>query len=647
VANRLHSSNPPGDDAITKPVRIRSSDQGQKEELSRPLAGPWGWLPPLSLLLAVGFMMVALAFRASVSGEGQLDWLYWLGLLLLVVPTAARVAALSASRRERLALVVLLGMALYAVKVMHSPAAFTYTDELVHYANAQQAIQDGRLFGQNSILPVTPNYPGLPAAASAIASLSGLSIFASGILLIGAARLLITLGLFLVYEKLSGSSRLAGLAAIFYMANSNYLYWTAQFAYESLALPLAVFVIFALLMHQDPDTEQPARPATFVALTGLLVVTVTHHLTSYALTLLLGLSALFAAGLGANSRKAKPALWGLALVSLGSVLIWNLVVSPGTYDYLAPVLQRAIGSALGLVTGSGEESTRALFESNTSHAAPLWEQVVGIASVLAILVATPLGLLGFWRRLRWSPLAWVLVLAPLVYLPLQLLRFTGAGWETANRASEFLFVGIAFVIGLALSVRRLVRGPVLGPVVAGLVAGVLFVGGVIAGWPPTLRLAHPYLVELEGTQGEPDSLEPQGVAAAKWARRVLGPGNRMAADNSSARLMQAYGEQYALAGQEFGIRALFVNETIDRGELEIIRQTGVEYLVFPRPLGRWDQMRGLYYNPAEGLTESDLEFLRPGDSDKFDESLGVARLLDTGYIVIYEIGGLPDVAQAP
>jgi hypothetical protein len=610
-------------------------------------AGRWGWLPLLSLTIAFGLMLVTIAFRASISGIENSDLLYWLGLLVLVVPATTRLASLSASRKERLALVIMLGMAMYGVKLLHSPAAFTYSDELVHYANANDVLRTQRLFGENSILPVTPSYPGLAAATAALSNLSGWDIFDSGLLLIGIARLVITLGLFLIYEKISASARVAGLGSVFYMANSNYLYWTAQYAYESLALPLAVFVIFLLTLHQEPGRGGLVRPAFLAAMLVIMAVTVTHHLTSYALATLLGLTALFSIVIGQDSRSARYVLWALALVATGVSLFWTLRVAPATFDYLFPVINRTFGALINVLTGGWEESGRELFVSTSSDRAPFWEQGVAIASVLLILAAIPFGLRIFWRRLKGSSLGWVFALAPLVYFPLQVLRLTGAGWETANRASEFLFIGIAFIVSLAFTSPRLVKGRIPVAIVTGIFAGILFMGGVIAGWPPNLRMSHPYYVAVKGPGGEIDRIEPQGIAAARWARANLGPANRMGADNSSARLMQAYGEQYALPGSEFGIHHLYRNESIGSGELEIIEVSGIEYLVFPHPLHRWNQLRGLFYNPAEGLTEAEKALLQPMASGKFDQSPQVDRLLDTGYVVIYDLRGLQNVETVP
>jgi hypothetical protein len=660
-AYHMSISSSPEDSFIHKAERVerlphRRSPARDAVMGSPPVAGlgviaaelrrPGGMFALTSLFMALGLLLVSLAFRASVSSLPEPEWAYWLGLSLLVGAASARLAGTRVSRRERLLLVLMLGMGLYLVKVMHSPDAFTYSDELVHHANVQQSLTNGRLFGENSILTVTPQYPGLPAATAAISSLTRLSIFASGILVIGVARLLITLGLFLIYERLTGSAWVAGLASVIYAANTNYLYWSAQFAYESLALPLAVFVIYALVMRQARGLVRPPSPALAAGVIGIAAVTVTHHLSSFALTALLWGTFLVAATLRAYSTSARSRLWFMAAAAVGAGLFWNVVVAPQVYQYLYPVISRALGAGVGLLSGL-EEGGRRPFESAGVVATPLWERVVAMAAVALIVLLIPFGLRVFWKRLRASALAWVLAMAALVYIPLQGLRLTGAGWETANRASEFLFVGIGLILALALISLGQGRFRLPVPAVAALVGVVLFLGGLISGWPPNLRLARPYMVGDVAVGARQVSIAPQGEEAARWSSRYLGTGNRMAADASSARLMQAYGQQYALAGREFGIRHLFLTDEINTGELEIIQKTGVRYLVFARPLSRWDQLLGLYYNPAHGLSESGAEFQQPGLADKYEFNPGVNRLLDTGYIVIYDIGELLDETAQP
>ena len=218
----------------------------QPIELSRPdaVAAPgWGWFPALSMIGAIGLLLVGLANTLSRAGADHADLLLWLGTLMLIVPIAARLASSTPSRRERISLVVLVVVGLYMVKVLYSPTEFIYSDELIHVHNANSILQSGQLFGSNTILPVTPLYPGLETVTAALASLSGLSTFSVGIILVGVAHVILGLALFLLYEAVGGSPRIAGLAALLYTTNANFLYWSAQFSYESLALPLAILVL--------------------------------------------------------------------------------------------------------------------------------------------------------------------------------------------------------------------------------------------------------------------------------------------------------------------------------------------------------------------------------------------------------------------
>src|SRR5438552_4512474 len=172
--------------------------------------------------------------------------LFWTGLLLMFIPTAARVVSAKPTRQERIGLLTILGIGLYLVKFLQSPVAFILMDESAHWRTLTNILGSGHLFGHNALLPVSPFYPGLEGVTSALASVSGLSPFAAARLLIGVARVIIVVALYLLYERVSGSARVAGIATLLYMGNPGFLFFDTQFAYESLALPLASLVLFAL-----------------------------------------------------------------------------------------------------------------------------------------------------------------------------------------------------------------------------------------------------------------------------------------------------------------------------------------------------------------------------------------------------------------
>ena len=82
------------------------------------------------------------------------------------MPIFYRLTSRDASPGERLALVCLLGLSLYAVKVVRDAPLFTFSDELIHAFNAHQIAATHHLFEANPILKVTPYYPGLEGATS-------------------------------------------------------------------------------------------------------------------------------------------------------------------------------------------------------------------------------------------------------------------------------------------------------------------------------------------------------------------------------------------------------------------------------------------------------------------------------------------------
>ncbi len=155
------------------------------------------------------------------------------------------------SRQEAIGLVVVLGLAIHFVKLLQSPLRFTFSDEFPYWRTANDILTSGHLFKENSLLPVSPLYPGLELATTAVANLTGLSIFGAGVIMVGVARVALALALYLFYEQVSGSARVAGIAAAIYMGNPHFVIFDAQFAYESLGLAFLLTVLHALLRSQQ------------------------------------------------------------------------------------------------------------------------------------------------------------------------------------------------------------------------------------------------------------------------------------------------------------------------------------------------------------------------------------------------------------
>jgi hypothetical protein len=582
-------------------------------------------LPALTFVAALALLGVSGAYALSRTGRGLPGLLFWGALLLLlVVPFTFRLASRDAGRGERVGLVCVLGVALYAVKVMHDPFAFTYADELVHLHNANEILSTGTLFGHNSILPVTTRYPGLESVTAGLAALSGLSTFGAGLVVLASARLVAMLALYLLAERLSGSARAGGLAALIYAANPNFVFFGAQFTYESLALPMALVVLVAAL-RRDRGATGRERLEWFAA-AGLctFAVVATHHMTSYMVALFLLAVAVVAAVVANGSRRFRT--WPLAALAVAATVVWLDVVASSTVGYLTPVFTNALSSTFN--TLSHETAPRQLFSGPGGATTPLWEHVVGYASVAIMAVGLPFGLLRVWRTYRRDAFALVLAAAAVGYFGVLALRFVPGAWETANRASEFLFVGLAVVLALTgLERWSPPRVAWLGQATLAGAAAVVFTGGIIAGWPPTLRLPHTYRILADG-----QSLDPEGVAAARWARSELGEKRRFAAPESNGRLLLAYADERAFIGTYPDVRDVLGAWTLEPWELRLLHANRIEFVLFDRRKISADNMRGYFFSTADHVPRYPSAL-----SAKFDRAVGVSRVYDSGDVKIYDV----------
>jgi len=618
-------------------VETRSSVKSTEHSTQRTPS--LGWLPEVVLCSSFGLLLVALAFSNALIRTAWADLLYWLGLLVIILPVAFRLFSVAVSRRERIGLVVFLGISFYLIKVMHSPFMFTYSDELLHFRNAVNILQSKVLFGENSILPVSAYYPGLEIVTTTIANLSGLNLFRSGLLVIGVARLVIILSLYLLFEQVSHSSRVAGLAVLLYMANSNFLYWSAQFSYESLSLPLGILLLFALAKQGSLKDKKMRRGLSLIIVLLVTAIVMTHHVTSYGLVVfLIVLSIVYRISPVIDGKK-QPNTWWLALTTGVLIISWLVLVANPTIGYLYQIFKHAFESVIQLFAGA--QTGRALFTSATGAVAPLWERMIGISSVLLIMLGIPAGLFTLWKRKRLNPFTIMLAGAASLYFITLGLRFTGAGWEVANRASEFLFVGIAFLIafGFVTLQLRYPKNRSLSFVFAGY-AIILVFGGVISGWPPALRLSQPLVVAINGT-----TIKPQGLEASNWMLTNQGPDNRIIAPPSDALLMLAYGRQQALTGRIYSIQELLTQQHTLDWQTKILQAVQARFLVMDRRQISWDGMLGPYFSAGASPPTTGAESFRSEIFTMFDGQAQIPRIFDSGDIVIYDVGGLSGVTQ--
>jgi hypothetical protein len=619
-----------------------------------------GIAPILALVAAGGLLMVALGNNAARLDEGQAQPLFWMGLIVIYAPIALRLFSVSASREERIALALLLGGSLYMVKVLYEPTGFALHDELGTWRQTADLIRSGQPLSDNPIVNGYAGFPGLELFTAALALLADLPIFLAGTIAIGLARVALMLGLFLFLERATRSSRAAGIGVALYACNPSFLYFDSQFGYESIALVIAAALLLVTLRWSAPASRGRGRNASgLIAAMAILAATlaITHHMTSYAMVAFL---ALWAVMIPLSGRSWRPAHPGGANPSRWSAIVgapwiagpglpalflafaagsWFVVeASHVTTAELGGVFKEAIESVIHLVTG--ESGSKTLFQSagqtNTTAA-----RVLGVASIVPLLVAIPLGLLRTWRgKEAPNPLWRALSIVALFYPLTMLLRFTQAGTETSQRASEFVFLGLAFLGGLLLDelpwrgdrFRRLRLG--LGCTA---LATVIFLGGFIVGESPVTRQPGSFIVG-----GETRSITPQGIAAAQFAASRLPPGSRVIVDRPNSTLVSSFGFLDRVSGSIEGISVsrVFTSERFDAVDQRVISNDEIDYIVVDRRLTHETPAGGFYFEATEPKANSYKKPLPAASLRKFNHVEGLSRIFDNGTIAIYDTSGL-------
>jgi hypothetical protein len=593
------------------------------EWLGRPI--PW-----IVLAACAGVMLDAVANAFGRTGQSGGQILFWTAAVVVILPAALALLAYGLSSNERAGVVVIAGLALYAFKVLQNPFGFTYADEWSHLHNLQSILSTGKLFGSNSILPITSRYPGVESFAAAIARAGGLSAFAAGVTAIAAARVMIMLGLYLLYARLTGSARAAGLASLFYAGTPTYLFWAGQFSYESLALPLAIVAGFALIRWLRSPVGLPRRRWAAVILSLDAGIVVTHHITSYVFFgLLFGVCAIHLLW-----RRRRGAPWAM-MAGVGLMTAaWLTFAANATVGYISGPLGSAYKQVLQTVDQAS--GPRTLFVSNgsveqTSHL----EGDIAIFGTLLIALAIYAGLHVMRRDLRHNPVILLLGLAAVGYLGTLPLRLVSAAWEAANRAGDFLFAGAALTAALGLislmggPARENVRRKLL---VCGVVL-MVFLAGVVAGWPTSLRLARPAEVVSGGR-----TLVPEVVAAARWSGAMLGSAHRVGAQEADARIFLDDARQTAYAGTGPDIQDLLNNTSLQPWQRNLLGSLQVDLIVSDLREISSDNTAGYFFDVGAPRLAA------PPTQTKF-EVPGVDLIYDAGTLKLFDVRALWGAAR--
>jgi hypothetical protein len=552
------------------------------------------------------------------------------------------------SRSIRNAAVVCLGVVPTLMWRATNPLLFTGFDEQLHMRTLGDIISSHRLFEANPLLEVSPRYPGLEAVTVLVHQL-GVPTMASAVIVILVVRVILVTVLCDAVEQLTGSARAGGIAVVVYAVSPQFVFFNSQFAYQTLALPLALAAVSMIARSRSAVEPLPFFGGATLC---LLAVAVTHHVTSFVT------AAFLLAWMCFEKRQSRVRVAFGACAAIASTLTWAIVQRSLLTDYFGPIIDDVSAQFRG-------GARRSTFQDSAGTATPLLDQVLLLyyaAALSLIVLALAVLAIRFTRRgardlLWWVPHLLLLALTGLIPLLLAA-RVVPKGGELFDRSSSLLFIPFSVVLA-TYAVRLWWQEPGLGHrrvlrLTAGVLAAGVFLGGYVLGsGPDWARLPGPYLVAADTR-----SMDAENLAAVKWTRDALPAGSRIGAERVSSILLAAQAGLWPVmkGPGDVDAPALYVAQSWGQREADIAGSMRLRYLYVDR---RWaDELPhfGNYFfkgETGEGQQLSDAQLT------KFDTVPGIRLVYRHGPISIYDLkdlgvpmlrsgwyGTTPDVTRA-
>lgn len=609
---------------------------------SRALQLPWpAWITG-GFAAGVALLCVAYSLAASDPENHRYFTVFWAGIAAFLLPVTIFLLRSAPSREQRLFLLVLVGVFLGLPKFLRSPLQPLYADELAHARQTEIASQDGRLFIDNPFVGVVDSFPGLHGVSLALRDLTGLSVGQLAAVLVFTFLVLDLLGVFLLTERLVGSARAGSVAALIYGANSGFMFFDSQYAYESMGIPLLIWTLVAAGGIADYATPPAARRRWFVfaCLLGLVLV-ITHHLTTIALLLYL-----IALGIAIVVAAARESPWSVPLWPVLSMIfmiaaaavLWAVFVATDLTAYLLPHLGKTAGDVGGIVAGAtgNAQSTgrRELFQASITPPYERWAAFV--APVLTALAAF-VGVIALKARTTVSPLLVALAGVGVLYFPSVPLILTSGGAEGARRTWAFTFVGLAVLVaaGVEWTLRRdRLRRSRAAIVVLAVAYVVIQIGNVAAGQSVEYRFPG---APVYGSDTR--ALTPEIRAGVRWFTTTQGTRKRIVTDRSGTLAFSLVGLHWtekAWSGLPLW-NFYFLPQRPDRRTFQILEDAHTRYLVVDRRMYSSLPVTGVYLVRNEPGGKEHLAPPPRAALDRLDAVPWLAKIYESDTISIYRI----------
>jgi hypothetical protein len=605
------------------------------------------WAGPAILVVALGvFGQAWLGYQGRVTGN--LSPLLWYATLCLIfTPSAALIMSGRLGGKSSVWFTLYMSVALLVTRFVLYPTQFVYHDELINYRVLLSIEHSGHLFTSNSLLPDTADYPGMQIATAAVHNLTGLSLHSAGIAVLVAVRVVMTIALIRITQRITGSVYAGCLAALIYATNPQYIFFNSQFSYQSVALPLCFFCIYVFTLNRKPRNLLAITPSAAI----ILAVAATHHLTSLALVIVLCAWYLIAKIV----RRPVNQLLPLAAASILIVAAWTWLARSVIVPYISEIVHNSLANITNLVHG---ESSHKFFTDSAGDRNPAWQDILSISSVLLIMATlVPALWLAIVKHRLLSAAAIALFAMAAIYPMIPAGHLTNVTAEISDRASGFVFVGLGYVVAAWWfrgapfrrhgKTSRLTIARHAWLLVFGLT--VCFVGGAVLSGPDWLYGPGHYLVSADNR-----SVDELALQAAYWEGQNLPADSRVYTDRVNGALAADYGDQHVLTAlgdgiDEGSVSAVLLRQimTLADADTDTALACGshIQFLIADHRLATSLPHLGVYIDNGEYLYGQRKTYPPSAALTNFDRVPNAQRIFDNGAIRIYNLEGVRCAGQ--
>jgi hypothetical protein len=286
----------------------------------------------VTAVTAAGASLLAFAYHQASAG-GRPFALVWAATALLLVPAALLLGAARTSPATRLFALGLLSGVSAVPKVLRSPSRPVFSDEFAHLREVVNLVEGWGLFESNALVRMASEFPGMHATVAAVAETLRMPVWPVAQATVAFTHLLLVWAVFALVAQFA-SLRASAVATLVYVTNPSFLLFNMQVAYESFALPLAMWSLAATVAALRAPSGWARRGLWSSAVVLAAAVAVAHHLSALGLLVALTLVAVGVWRRDGWVTAAAPAALTAALAA--GFAAWVAAGQVALGGYLAP-----------------------------------------------------------------------------------------------------------------------------------------------------------------------------------------------------------------------------------------------------------------------------------------------------------------------